>query len=235
MASNDLSELKALDITLGVVISSTFDELAQNGTKDYKEFLSRPIKEKIFRADHEDAGGLARKIVNAGKGQNYTVEPQPLEKKPVLPLVGYYRKPGMNNGDVYAKRDKKTVWNNDLSKTYDIARLPVSLNYSMTFAAWDIPTLDKMQLAWYYYVINYARFAYPVLIADETQEVMAKISDPKSLFFSDTSPLKQSFGRIYSVSIDLTVVTEVLVGEAVDIPNDISFETYIKYMVPGAV
>lgn len=222
--ANDITELQAIDFKLGEVIANSFDSLALSGPENYKEFLGRPIKEKIFRAEHEDAGGLARKISNAEQGK--FIEPELIQKAPVLPVVGYFRKPGFSNGDDQARVMNKTVFDDRLLAAMKISVLPISLEYSMTFAAWDKLTLDKMQLAWYAYIVQHgrknSRFMVPSLIGEDILEAPASFLDTKTVMFSNSSPEKSEVGRIYSVSTDFTINTQVIIGEAVSVPDEIT-------------
>lgn len=227
--ANDITELQSIDFALSAVIANAFTSLASNGPENYKSFLTRPIKEKIFRADHGDAGELVRKIANAEKGEGAAAGSTGA-KPPVLPVVAYFRKPGLSNGDFQASILNKNMFNEALLGSFKVSILPISLDYSMTFATWDKPTLDKMQLAWYHYIAQHgrknSRFHHPVKIGSgldaETVMVPASFLDPKSVMFSDSSPEKDSVGRIYSVSTDFSITTQVLVGELVTIPDEIT-------------
>jgi len=86
------------------------------------------------------------------------------------PVVAYFRKPGLSNGDEHARALNKIAWSETLLASLQISMLPVSLEYSMTFAAWDKPTLDKMQLAWYAFVAGRrnSRFIVPSLNGSES-------------------------------------------------------------------
>jgi hypothetical protein len=215
--ASDISELQAVDFAMGAVIMNAFGSLAEKGPDNYVRFLQAPVKDKIFRAEHEDAGALVKKIANAEKTES---------GHPSLPVVAYYRKPGLSNGEDYASVLGKSMFNDELAAAMNISILPVTLEYSMTFAAWDKPTLDKMQLAWYAFAAQNTRkntrFMHPVLIGNETVEVPASIVDPKTIVFSDSSPDKQSSGRIVSVSYEFMVTTQVLVGESVVVPDEIT-------------
>lgn len=223
---DDITELQALDFSLGAVIAEAFSDLASNGPANYKSFIERPVKEKIFRVEHEDAGGLVRKIANAAKGQNYSVEPEPLKTKPVLPVIAYYRKPGFTNGDEYATVLDKTMFDSSLLTAIKASVLPIAIDYSMTIATWDKPSLDKLQLAWYKFLVKNnrknVRFKVPVQIAGEIFETPAIITNANSVIFSDTSPMKQEVGRIYSVSTDFTIVSFAMTGEGISVPDSIN-------------
>lgn len=228
MGNSEVTELQSVDFALGATIATSFDLMAQKGPKDYLKFLAKPNKERFFRADHEDAGGLARKISNAEKGRGYSEEPPILKNKPSLPVVAYFRKPGMSNGDIIPNQFNKTFFTEDLIRAFKLSVLPITLEYSMTFAAWDTLTLDKMQLSWYNFITQPARstsrFIVPTKIEEDIFETPANFVDPKVVLFSDTSPPKSDFGRIYSVSTDFTINTSVLVGELVTVLDQITIE-----------
>lgn len=233
--SVDITELQAVDFALSSVISNAFTSLSSSGPENYINFLSRDINQKIFRATHETPTDLVKKIANAEKGDTPET---PVEYAPTLPVVAYYRKPGLTNGDDYAAIFDKTAWNEDMTISYSFSTLPVSLDYSMTFATWDKPTLDKMQLAWYYYISHNARknsrFTVPYLVIgdDEPFEAPANFVDTKTVIFSDTTPDKSEVGRMYSVSTDFTINTIVVVGEQVTVPDQLTIQGITKsYLV----
>ncbi len=212
----ETSELQALDFALGASILSAFQNCAYKGPANWIKFLQAEPKDKIFRIDHEDSLSLIKALENKEKTSS---------GKASLPVVAYFRKPGLTNGDLTANVVNKTMFDEQLSSSMRLSFLPVAIDYSMTFAAWDMLTLDKMQIAWYAHMArNYRanRFIYPVMIDTEVLEVPVNFVDPKTVIFSDTSPPKQEAGRIYSVSYDFTVNTQLVVGEAVTVPDPIT-------------
>ena len=212
----DISELQAIDFALGAFVLSAFVGMAANGPDNYVRFLSRPAKEKIYRVDHDDAKALLDKIAADKKGDGSTVTPS-AENRPDLPVIGYYRKPGISNGDLISVSGMGRIrYSDDLLTALGVMTMPISLDYSMTFAAWDKPTLDKMCLAWYVRMAAYrrARFIYPVKIADEILEVPVALSDNKTVMFSDAS-MPTSEQRLLAVTTALTLVTQAVAGEAI--------------------
>lgn len=218
--SYDITELQAVDFALGAVIAASFDDLAESGPGNFVRFLRRATTEKVFRVDHLDGADLLKKIAIDKKGA--TADAQ---KRPELPLVAYYRKPGLTNGDHRAVAWNKTVFDDEILRSYRLSVLPVSLDYSMTFAAWDKPTLDKMALAWYAYIarrgrVN-SRFIVPSKVGEDVFETPANFLDPRTVMLSDSSP-DASERRLYAVSTDISINTHVLVGEAVSHIDEIT-------------
>lgn len=216
----DITELQAVDFALGAVIAASFDGLAESGPGNFVRFLQRSITEKIFRVDHLDGADLLKKISTDKKGAETDAQ-----KRPELPLVAYYRKPGLNNGEARARAWNKTVFNEALLTSYELSVLPVSLDYSMTFATWDKPALDKMALAWYAYIARpgraHSRFIVPTKVGEDTFETPANIEDPRTVMFSDVSP-DAGERRLFAASCDFVVNTHVLVGEAVSHLDEIT-------------
>jgi hypothetical protein len=209
----DITELQAVDFALGAVIAASFDGLAETGPGNYIRFLQRATTEKVYRVDHSDGADLLKKISTDKKGAGADAQ-----KRPELPVAAYFRKPGLNNGDARAVAWNKTVFDEELLRSYRLSVLPVSLDYSMTFAAWDKPTLDKMVLAWYAYIARkgrmHSRFIVPTRVGADVFETPANVMDPRTIMFDDASA-ESSERRLYAVSTDFTINTHVLVGEAV--------------------
>lgn len=207
----DTTELQAVDFALGALIASMFDNMAPNGPENYVRFLSRDIKDKIFRTEHTDAKDLIDKISADKKGAAST-------KRPDLPVIGYYRKPGFTNGDDISVSGKRIRWAGgieDMDNSYKVTSLPISLDYTLTIAAWDKPSLDKVCAAWYAYTgrNRKLRFFVPAKINEDVMVVPANIRDPKNVLFSDASTTDQ---RIYACTLSFTVVTQMLAGESIN-------------------
>lgn len=206
----DTTELQAVDFALGAVIASAFDDLAENGPANYVRFLQREIPAKIFRTEHADPKELIDKITADKKGEGDS-------KRPDLPVVGYFRKPGLTNGESVTVSGQRLRWNEQLLHAYKLGTMPVSLDYAMTFAAWDKPTLDKLCLAWYARMTRQkrVRFIVPAKIAGDILEVPAVINDPKQIMLSDAS-MMSSEQRLYAVTTGITVNTQALFGDAIN-------------------
>lgn len=210
----DMTELQAVDFALGAVIASAFTGLSEVGPANYVRFLQRPVVEKIYRTEHADAKELLDKITSDRIGSSSGADAQ---NRPDLPLVGYFRKPGLTNGDFIAVSGKRLRWSESLLNALHVATLPVTLDYSMTLAAWDKPALDKLCLAWYAKVawLKRTRFIVPAKVGGEILDVPAALTTPKEILFSDASVLA-SEQRLYAVTIGLQIQTQVIVGEAID-------------------
>lgn len=222
-AGDEITELQAVDISLGGVFAAAYDGLGATGPENYKRFCSRPIAEKIFRTQVDTPDELVRKIAASKKGQGRTsIPPTPGDHLPDLPVIAYYRRPGMTNGDEYARIVEKVMYEETLTKQFRITICPVALDYTMIMASWDKPTLDKLQIGWYAHMVKShrrgTRFVVPYILDGSPFELAAWLTSPKSLLFSDAS-LPMAEGRLHAVSTGLTVVSYVLVGQSVSIPE----------------
>lgn len=221
-AGDEITELQAVDISLGGVFAAAYDGLGATGPENYKRFCTRPIAEKIFRTQVDSPDELVRKIAASKKGQGRSsTPPTPGEHLPDLPVIAYFRKPGMTNGDDFTRISEKVMYDEALEKQFRLTFCPVALDYSIIMAAWDKPTLDKLQIGWYAHTVKNcrkgARFVVPYLLDGSPFEIPAWVTTPRSVLFTDSS-LPTSEGRLYAVSAGLTVNTFVLVGQAVTIP-----------------
>lgn len=236
----DFSELQAIDFSLGAFIASAFTGLAANGPDNYIRFINRPVKEKIYRVDHMDAKELIEKIAadKSGAGSTATIPPDSDEYRPDLPVIGYYRKPGISNGDQIsvsgmnirvsgdgqdatfsgdiALLTGEEILLNEEEVFVDILTMPITLDYSVTFAAWDKPTLDKLILAWYLKLVRFkrARFIYPVKLGTKVISVPVRITDNKTVMFSDAS-MPMSEQRLLAVTTAITLDTQAIAGEEI--------------------
>lgn len=207
----DTTELQAVDFALGAFIASVFEDMAQNGPANYIRFLSRPVNEKIFRTDHQDAKELLDKITADKKGTG-------ADKRPDLPIIGYFRKPGFSNGESISVSGKRLRWAggaNDLDNPYKITTMPINLDYTVTFAAWDKPSLDKICASWYSFVARkrIQKFVVPSKIGEDVMLVPAYINDPRNVFLSDAS-MQPSEQRLYACTLALQVNTQLICGES---------------------
>ncbi len=224
--SIEISELLGIDYAIGGVIVNAVSNLADSGPENYRSFLKRPVKERIVRLDYgEDSMTLLRKISNKTGG-----------KKPQLPIIAYARKPGLSNGEMQGKINNRIMFNEKLLSAMKISVLPVSLEYTMTIASWDIPTLDKLQLAWYAFISKSfrknSRFMFPALaIDDEVLEAPVNFQDSKTVLFTDVSPEKNESGRVFAVSTDFVIDTFILTGEGMTVPEKLTLKgAAVRYL-----
>jgi hypothetical protein len=228
---NEFSELQAVDFSLGAYIMGAFEGLNQNtGPKQWREFLTRATNKKIFREESDTPSDFLKNLSSSGKTE--TVIDGVKYRLPSVPVVYYYRKPGMTNGD--ARNFPVLTVTTDGVKKYDLTLSPLSLDYHLVFAAWDTLSLDKMQLAWYQYSIKKTRFTVQYEIAGEAFDVPSAMHDPKTLMFSDIS-IPKTDGRLFAVDTLLTVDTSILFGAEVFPPDEIIIDgTWGGYScVPG--
>jgi hypothetical protein len=219
---NEFSELQAIDFSLGAYIMEAFEGLNPNtGPKQWREFLTRAVNKKIFREETDTPAEFLKNLSSSGKTE--TVVDGVKLRLPQLPVTYYYRKPGMTNGDT-RNFPKKIVTNG--TKLFDITMSPLVLDYHIVFAAWDKLSIDKMQIAWYQYVIKKTRFTIQYEIAGEAFDVSAAVRDPYTIMFSDIS-IPKTEGRLFAVDTLLTIETSVLFGAELSpalYPNQITLE-----------
>jgi len=206
----ELSELQAIDFALGAHIVGAFtghNKMA--GPKQWREFLTRADGKKVWRTEADSPSDFLKQL--AASGKNEAIVNGKIVNLPPLPCVYYFRKPGMSNGADNRSFAMKNVWDDNLLNAYSLTRLPVILQYTLVFAAWDKPALDKMQLAWYAYLLNHKRFVTPVGIDGGVFDVPAWILDPKTMMFADIS-IPKGDGRLFAVEATVEIETMVLYG-----------------------
>lgn len=246
MGSNEFSELQAVDFALGAFISGAFSDLnKQRGTKEFQEFLNRPVKRQIYRHDNDGPAEFLKKFraakaaakAAAGASQN-DVE---------LPVIYYFRKPGLTNGtDKEMTRRGRYSYNKALSRAYNLMALPVALDYKLFILAWDKPTLDYLQIAWYVYQMRNETFKIKYKFGDSEDifdDIPVHLIDHKSILFSNESLPPDSSGRVYAVSMGLQISTDILHGAEIVAPDTIrmvggldnySESRYVMGVVDGA-
>jgi hypothetical protein len=226
-AMNEFSDLQAIDFALGAYISRAFACLSRTtGPAQYREFLSRPTNRQIYRAEFDDPKGLIQKI-QAAKGNKGTSEGV-TTNLPNLPVIAYHRSPGMSHDDIGGIYRNLRAWNDDLTKSYNISIAPVLLEYKLTIAAYDTPTLDKLQLAWFWFLSNWSKsnggFSTQYKIAGDIFEIPARINAPRDLLFQNI-PIAQSEIRLFAVETALTVSSQVIFGDEINIERFIERKT----------
>lgn len=235
MSDTHITELQAVDFALSAVIAGAFNGLADTGPEAYRRFLTRPIKEKLFRGDYADPADLLRKIAGSMKGKSGNPG-APGKGEPDLPLIAYNRRPGLMGADDKGNINR-TLFNEDFTKAYDLTIINVSLEYKMTFLAWDAPTLDKLQVGWFSYITRRGRknnrFIVPVRIGDEVIQVPATINDPRSIMSSDVSIQFSEGGRILGAETDLTVNTAELTGKNVTPLTELEIHGFATEYITG--
>jgi hypothetical protein len=209
----EISELQAVDFALGTFIAKAFAGQRNAGSKEWREFLTRPIKEQIYRGDHDDPAEFVKALQKA-TGQSTQ-----------FPVVYYFRKPGFTNSDNNKGTRSKAVTNG--GKSFDLITLPISLDYRFYLLAWDKPTLDKMALAWYAYICaKNAEFAVKYQVDSEVFAVSAVVADNRTVTLSDITPPSTEPGirhPFHGVMTGLTINTQILQGAPVPAPPDTIF------------
>jgi len=209
---NEFSELQAVDFALGDYIAGAFAGLNPAvGPKQWREFLARAPNKKIFREDSDTPADFLKNLSASGKTE--VVVDGVKKRLPSVPVCYFYRKPGMTNGEG-RNFPHRVVTTENGAKVFDMTVSPLSLDYHLVFAAWDKLSLDKMQLAWYQYVLKLSRFTVQYEMMGEALEVQAVVADPKTIMFADISVPKTD-GRLFAVDSTLTIETSILFGAEV--------------------
>ena len=231
--ANESSELQAVDFGLGRSIVSAFDGLAVVGPADYKEFIGRASNQQIFRHDFDAPHDFISAYVGGRKGSK-EVDANTTTNVLDLPLIAYCRKPGINNNEDRGGIIREKIrWSEDLENAFKLTVMPVTLEYKLMMLAWDKPTLDKLQLAWYAYLSDrkagHHVFTVSYLIDEKPLEVNAFIRDTKAIETMDISLTKEE-GRIFGVEQTLSVSSQVLFGESVEVGDVELHFNLIKYL-----
>jgi hypothetical protein len=226
--SNEFSELQAVDFGLGAFIAAAFSGLnAQAGPKEFREFLGRPTNRKIYRHDANTPEEFL-KAYRSAKAAEKTVggaKANLIE----LPLIYYFRKPGLTNGTdkEVTRRGRFMFSEGDEPNAYKFTVIPLVLDYRLFFLAWDKPSLDKLQLAWYAYAVRNDKFTcrYQIGSNADVFEVPAYLLDHKSLLCADESVAPgQDMSRVYAVSTGMQIATDVIFGAGVDVPEEFAIQ-----------
>ena len=236
--SNEFSELQAVDFGLGSFIAAALTGLnSQTGPKEYREFLGRPTNRQIYRHDASTPAEFL-KVYRGAKAAEKTVAGAKTNLVE-LPLIYYFRKPGLTNGmDKEMTRRGRYMFSEgeegQLENAYKFMVLPLVLDYRMFFLAWDKPTLDKLQLAWYAYAVRHDKFTckYQVGSDADVLEIPAYLTDHKSLLCADESvPPGQDMGRVYAVSTGMQIATDVIFGAEVDAPEEFAVQGTLANLI----
>lgn len=208
--NNHINELQSVDIALGSVITRAYEGLAGSGTNAWRRFLERPNETKIYRVDNEDPRTLLRRIAEQKK------DGRPL---PDLPVIGYYRSPGLV-GDMNEKPRAFNItrYTDDTERALCLTTIPVTLSYSLLFCAWDKPTLDKLCVAWFCYIGRFgrrhSRFIVQHKLGEEPVEIPASISATRDILV-DNAGIDQAEGRLWAARTLVEVNTQVLYGREI--------------------
>ncbi len=234
MSGEQFSELQAVDFALGAYIAQAFTGLAEVGTKEWKEFTRRPVSRKVYRSDKDSPQEFFRALLASRKAEKTTAVTGELKNSPELPVVYYFRKPGMTNSDNNKPIKAGVFWNEGLTKAFDLISMPISLDYQVFLLAWDKPTLDKMMLAYYAWQTRHDKFAcmYGLATAPtvpeglpggEVLEVNAYIQDHRTITFTNSSAVDKD-NRLYAVTMPISLNTQVLAGAEVVPPQFIEIQ-----------
>lgn len=215
--SNELSELQAVDFAVGEFIAAAFDDLSlTTGPKEWREFLGRATAAQVYRHDAASPGDFLKAVQSSRKAETGPTTNR--QNSPALPAVYYFRKPGFSNINDRSKQLRgRTSWSEDLVRAYNVRALHLDLDYTITFTAWDKPTLDKLCMAWYAYIVTHDTAIAKYLIGSDVMEVPVTVQDHCNLTISDSSEPAES-GRLFAATTNYTMHTMILFGAEVVAP-----------------
>jgi hypothetical protein len=230
----EISELQAVDFALGAHLAKAFQGLSRDvGPKQYREFLSRDHNKQIYRHEYESPRELLEAVGSAKK--TAATKDGVKSNLPDLPLVVYYRSPGMVSDSAASVFPEMKMWNEAETNAYNLTIVPLTLAYNLTFLAWDKPTLDKLQLAWLFFISKIRkgneRFTMPYRIGEDVFEVPARISGSRSWNFANIATDKTA-GRLFAVNTPLEVVTQVIMGEGAVWADPVVIDFELKEILP---
>lgn len=218
----EISELQVVDFEVGKYIAGAYHNLAVSGPVSFQSFLNRADNKKIFRSDNETPQSFMQRF-RKYKTDETVADSGDVIAAPELPLIHYYRKPGMSNSgadDYKVHYESEYRYIADFAKQIDIAVLPVVLTYQMRFIAFDKLTIDKLSLWWWSWINRHYRMPINYKILDEPLTVFLTLEERKTLSFDDDSVDYQEGGRLWCVNTELQFHTNVIIGEGVSFPDE---------------
>lgn len=220
---NEFSELQAVDFGLGAFIAQAYTGMnPEVGPRKFREFLTRPVNRQIYRHDTDSPAQFVKDL-QAAKKTEREVAGGKIVNQVELPVIYYYRKPGMSNVDDVKSLRGRYSYSDERLSAFNFLVLPLVLDYTMVFLAWDKPSMDKLELGWYAHISRHDRFNTRYRIGEEEFDVLAIIGGHTSILLSDiTSQIGPEFGRMYAVSTGLQVSTQVIYGAGVFPPEEIT-------------
>lgn len=216
-----ISDLEAVDFAFGSVIGDCFKNLAPEGPTAFQRFVKRKAKDKIFLAQNSDVQALLRRYAKRVDDKGKT--------PPDLPIVAYYR-----SFDIVGDTNQHTqVWEvtrfkneafvNGPDEAMRITTMPLALTYSMLFLTWDRPTLDKMCLAWWGYIVplfrKHSRFMAKYLLDGDEVDVPCNISTPREILTSSEDVDTGDGKRLWGARTQVEITTQALYGARVEVAD----------------
>lgn len=205
--ANTTSDLQAVDFGFGRVLVAAYEGLAPRGPAAFRRFLRRESASKIFRADNEDLRTLLIRIASKVAHDK--------KKLPDLPVIAYYRSPGLTGSDEKPRSYDISRYSDDERTKIKLTTIPVELSYSIAFCAWDKPTLDSMTVAWWAHIGQFGRrhsrftVRYPMEDGQEDIEVKAFLTATRDIG-TDSASTDQGEGRLWAARTMALVKTQVL-------------------------
>lgn len=220
-----LSNFQTLDYALGKRLVECFTGLGNEGTKSYCRFLAREGKKKVFLADNGDVQAVLRKIAGLENDK---------KKAPDLPLVIFWRQPGLVGDDLQFTQVIEGVRyvNTTGTKAMKLTLMPFVFTYDILFLAWDRATLEQMGLAFYGFFVPLgrprSRFVVPCIIDGEEFEIGASMTTPRT-FLASSETVEN--GRLFASRASVDVRCQAVYGKAVQIPTSLQVIGHAELML----
>lgn len=222
----EISELQNVDFSLGLHLSQAFTNFNPTyGPKQYQEFMTRPVAKQFYRGDWDEPAAFIRAIRTA-ESTAYTTPDGKRVGTPDLPVIYYFRKPGFNFGDTEFKEAYRRlpVWSEDETQAYEVLLFPTVLTYQLKILSWDKPALDTITLIMGAHIYESYLFDLKYTVAGyDITPIQAEIRDHRQLRFEDES-MPAEEGRLWVVGAEFEVHTQILMGEAVSIPESVTMQ-----------
>ena len=156
---------------------------------------------------------------------------EPDKKSLDLPLVIYYRDMSVTGDQAQfpqvlgTKRYVRDVEEENTIEVMRLSTIPITLTYSMVFLAWDRVTMERMILAWWFYLSprfrKHSRFLVWYRIDGELVDVQANISSPREVATSFEQTPEEN-GRLWGSRTMIEVNTQALYAAKETAPESVT-------------
>lgn len=199
----EMSNLQGIDIALGVFIAEAYTNHDETkGPKAWKDFLSRPMNQRIYRYDALDVSAFLKAIKASGKMKKTDTAGNTVSER-VLPIMGYSRKPGFNNSDDPFRT--QSGWLQGAHGNIKVRMTKIEVDYDMRWLAWDRNTVDFIVQAWTRHVGKKGNFhAFYTAQGVELISIPCEIQNHTTFMVSDASMVQEGV-RIYAAATLITV------------------------------
>lgn len=210
---SEFTELFTIDSIMGKYLSEAFTGIkADAGPRSFQEFMGRAVDKRIFLSGYADPLEFLKSLEG---GESLSASGPPATSNLTrLPLVYYYRVPGIQVGEDKWGRIQ-AICLNDTGKS-DISIMPAVLQYQVYVLSDNRPALDKIMLALYKHRIVCTGATYKVTANSVPySDLPVRILNPADVEFVDATPALIDY-RVFGVSMEMQVYAVVFFAESVD-------------------